>query len=159
MDKVSPCLWFDGKALEAAELYTSLVPGSRIVDVHRGRTDTPATKAGDVLLVKFELAGRTFLGLNGGPHTTFNDAVSMSIDCEDQAEVDRLWDKLTADGGKPIQCGWLHDRYGLRWQIVPKRLPELLAHPDPAVGSRVMRAMMEMVKLDVAKLEAAAMAA
>ena len=96
------------------------------------------------------------MALNGGPHEKFNDAISLSVDCEDQAEVDRFWDALTAHGGKPVQCGWLKDKYGLSWQIVPRRLPELLSDPDAAKAKRVMQAMMQMIKLDVAKLEAAA---
>ena len=158
MDKITPCLWFDGNALEAAQFYTAVFAKSEIVDVHRSRTDTPGAKAGGVLMVKFKLAGQDYLAMNGGPHFKFNEAISLSVNCEDQAEVDRLWSGLTADGGKPVQCGWLKDKHGLSWQIVPKRLPELLSDPDPAVGKRVMQAMMQMVKLDIAKLEEAARA-
>lgn len=154
--KITACLWFVTEALEAAEFYTSILPGSSIDDVHRAHTDWPAGKAGDVLLVSFTMAGQRFQALNGGHHDRFNDAISLSVRCEDQAEVDQLWAALTAHGGKPVQCGWLKDRYGLSWQIVPRRLPELLADPDPEKGRRVMQAMMSMVKLDVAALEAAA---
>jgi predicted 3-demethylubiquinone-9 3-methyltransferase (glyoxalase superfamily) len=154
--KIKPCLWFASQALEAAEFYTALFPNSRIGAVHHARADTPGGREGDVLLVSFTLAGRDYLALNGGPHDAFNDAVSLSVDCNDQAEVDRLWAALTADGGRPVACGWLKDKYGFAWQIVPRRLPELLSDPDPAVGKRVMHAMMQMVKLDIAGLEAAA---
>ena len=154
--KITPCLWFDGNAEEAVGFYTSIIPGSAIVDVHRARTDTPSGKEGGVLLIKFTLGGQSYLALNGGAHDKFNDAISLSVDCEDQVEVDRYWEALTAAGGRPVACGWLKDRYGLSWQIVPRRLPELLADPDTAKGKRVMHAMMEMVKLDVARLEAAA---
>jgi predicted 3-demethylubiquinone-9 3-methyltransferase (glyoxalase superfamily) len=109
-----------------------------------------------VLLIEFTLTGQRYQALNGSPHDKFNDAISLSVRCEDQAEVDRLWTALSADGGRPVQCGWLKDKYGLSWQIVPKRLLELMSDPDPARGKRVMQAMLHMVKLDVAKLEAAA---
>ena len=153
---ITPCLWFEREALEAAEFYTSIFPGSAIVAVQKAPADTPGPKAGSVLLVQFRLAGQEYQALNGGPHDTFNDAISLSVACEDQAEVDRLWSALTADGGRPVQCGWLKDKYGLSWQIVPKRLPALLADPDPDRAKRVMKAMLGMVKIDVAALEAAA---
>lgn len=136
--------------------YAGLFPGSSINDVHRARTDYPGGKAGAVLLIAFTLAGQRYLALNGGPHDRFNDAISLSVDCEDQSEVDRYWTALTSGGGAPVQCGWLKDKYGLSWQIVPRRLPELLSDPDPARGARVMRATMQMVKIDIAALEAAA---
>lgn len=156
MSKITPCLWYDGNAEEAANFYVTLLPDSRIDKVQRAPADYPAGSAGDVLVVHFTLAGQSFMGLNGGPEFHFTEAVSFSIDCEDQAEVDRLWDALTADGGQPIQCSWLKDKYGLSWQIVPRRLPELLADPDPARARRAMEAMMTMVKIDVAALERAA---
>jgi predicted 3-demethylubiquinone-9 3-methyltransferase (glyoxalase superfamily) len=155
MAKITPCLWFDGVAEEAAGFYVSLLPGSRIDKVMRSPADNPSTPAGGVLTVEFTLAGQPFLGLNGGPQFPFTEAVSFSVDCEDQAEVDRLWDALTADGGKPVQCGWLKDRFGLSWQIVPRALPKLLSGPDKEGAKRAMEAMMEMVKLDVAELERA----
>jgi predicted 3-demethylubiquinone-9 3-methyltransferase (glyoxalase superfamily) len=111
-----------------------------------------------VLLVAFKIAGQSYLALNGGKHDTFNDSISLSVDCADQAEVDRYWEALTANGGRPVACGWLKDKYGLSWQIVPRRLTELLTTSDPATAQRVMAAMMEMVKIDVAALEAAAKA-
>jgi predicted 3-demethylubiquinone-9 3-methyltransferase (glyoxalase superfamily) len=153
---ITPCLWFQDKALEAAEFYTSVFRNSSIVHVHRTTTDTPGPKAGSVLMVVFTLAGQQYQALNGGPHDKFNDAISLSVSCEDQAEVDRLWSALTSDGGKPVQCGWLKDKYGLSWQIVPKRLPELLGNPDREKSKRVMQAMLKMKKIDIAGLEAAA---
>ena len=155
MSKITPCLWFDGNAEEAANFYVSLLPDSRIDKVMRSPADNPSTPEGAVITVEFTLAGQSFMGLNGGPQFHFTEAVSFSIDCEDQAEVDRLWDALTADGGKPVQCGWLKDRYGLSWQIVPKALPKLLNGPDRDGARRAMQAMMGMVKLDVAELERA----
>ena len=154
--KITPCLWFDTEALEAAEFYTSVFPDSAIVSVQKTPVDTPGSKAGSVLLVQFRLAGQDYQALNGGPYETFSNAVSLSVGCEDQAEVDRYWSALTADGGRPVQCGWLKDKYGLSWQIVPKRMLELLADPDPGRAKRAMEAMMTMVKLDVAAIEAAA---
>lgn len=156
MDKITPCLWFVGNALDAAEFYVSIFPGSSIKKVHRSHTDTPGNKKGDVLFVEFSLAGQSYQALNGGPHDTFNDAISLSVSCEDQAEVDRLWAALTANGGRPVACGWLKDKHGVSWQIIPKRLIELMGTTDPDVGRRVMEAMMQMVKIDVAALEAAA---
>ncbi len=155
--KITPCLWFERKALEAATFYVSAI-GGNIDKVHRSHVDTPSGKEGDILLVEFTLAGQRYQALNGGPHDKFNDAISLSISCENQAEVDRLWDALTSDGGRPVQCGWLKDKFGLSWQIVPKRMLELLADPDPARGKRAMQAMMQMVKLDIAAIEAAAAA-
>ena len=155
MDKVTICLWFDGNAEEAANFYVSLLPDSRIEEITRAPMDYPAGKAGGVLTVRWTLAGRSFMGLNGGPGFPFTQAASLSVDCEDQAEVDRLWDAIVADGGQPVACSWITDRFGLSWQIVPRRLPELLSDPDPARAKRAMEAMMEMVKIDVAALERA----
>ncbi|HEX5182136.1 MAG TPA: VOC family protein [Allosphingosinicella sp.] len=155
MSKISPCLWFDGKAEEAANFYASLLPDSRVDKVHRAATETPSGPVGSVLFVEFTLAGQSFQGLNGGPGYPFTQAVSFSIACEDQAEIDRLWDALTADGGSPVQCGWLRDRYGLSWQIVPKAMGRLMLGDDPAGAKRAMEAMMKMVKLDIAELERA----
>lgn len=153
--KITPCLWFETQALEAAEFYVAAFSGS-IDHVHRAPLDTPGGKAGEVLLVEFSLAGQRYQALNGGPHTQFNDAISLSVTCEDQAEVDRLWQALTANGGAPVKCGWLRDKYGLAWQIVPRRMLELLADPDRTRAKRAMAAMVQMVKLDIAALEAAA---
>ncbi len=157
MPKVATCLWFEKDAEAAAELYCSLLPDSRIDHVQRAATDYPAGKAGDPLLVQFTLGGHAMQGLNGGkPMAEFSSAASISVETADQAETDRLWSALTADGGKEIQCGWLNDRWGIPWQIVPKRLTELMNDPDPARAKRAMLAMMDMVKIDVAALERAA---
>ena len=157
--KITPCLWFDRNAEEAVQFYTSVFANSSVDHVQRSTVDYPGGKEGSVLIIAFTLHGQSYLALNGGPFEKFNNAISLSVDCEDQAEVDRLWTALTADGGQPLQCSWLKDKYGLSWQIVPRRLPELLSDPDTAKAKRVMEAMMQMVKIDVAKLEAAAAAA
>jgi predicted 3-demethylubiquinone-9 3-methyltransferase (glyoxalase superfamily) len=159
VSKIKPCLWFDGQAEEAASFYVTLLPDSRINDVARAAADTPSGPAGTVLTVDFTLAGQDFQGLNGGPEFKFSEAISFSIDCADQAEVDRLWDALTANGGEPGPCGWLKDRWGVSWQIVPHRLGELLQDPDPERARRAMEAMLKMGKIEVAALEAAAAAA
>jgi predicted 3-demethylubiquinone-9 3-methyltransferase (glyoxalase superfamily) len=151
-----PCLWFNGKAEEAATFYASLLPDSSIDTVWRSPADTPSGPAGMVLTVDFTLGGQHFQGLNGGPDFTFNEAVSFVIECEDQAEVDRLWDALTANGGEPGPCGWLKDRFGLSWQIVPRQLNELVGDPDPERARRAMEAMLKMGKIDVAELQRAA---
>ncbi|MCG3041168.1 VOC family protein [Streptomyces sp. S1A] len=152
--KIATCLWFDGRAEEAARYYTSLFPDSRITDVQYYGEAGPG-EPGSVMTVTFELAGREFIALNGGPEFTFSEAISLSVDCADQAEVDELWARLT-DGGEESVCGWLKDRYGLSWQIVPRELTELLSHPDPAVSQQVMKAMLGMRKIDVQALREAA---
>ena len=154
MSKIAPCLWFDGEAEEAARFYVSLLPDSRIDHVQKNVVDGPAGKAGSVLVVEFTLAGQRFMALNGGMRFEYTHAVSFHIDCADQAEVDRLWDALSA-GGTVEQCGWLKDRYGVSWQIVPAVLPKMLADPDPAKAQRAMQAMLGMIKLDIAGLRAA----
>ena len=154
-DKIAPCLWFDRKAEEAARFYTSLLPNSHVDAVHRAPADFPSGKKGDVLTVEFTLAGRQFVGLNGGPHFTFNEAVSFQIYCEDQAEVDRLTAALSAVP-EAEQCGWVKDKFGLSWQIVPKRLLALMADRDAAKAQRVMQAMMTMKRIDIAAIERAA---
>jgi predicted 3-demethylubiquinone-9 3-methyltransferase (glyoxalase superfamily) len=151
-----PCLWYDGKAEEAASFYVSLLPDSRIDRVWRTPADTPSGPTGTVLVVDFTLNGQRFQGLNGGPEFRFNEATSFVIECEDQAEVDRLWEALTVDGGEPGPCGWLKDRFGLSWQVVPRRLNELVDDPDPERARRAMEAMLKMGKIDVAELERAA---
>lgn len=155
MQKVTPCLWFDGQAEEAARFYVSLLPDSRIDRVMRSPAETPSGPAGMVLTVEFTLAGVRFIGLNGGPQYKFSEAVSFNITCADQAEVDRLWSALS-EGGTPGPCGWLKDRWGLSWQIVPARLHELLSDVDPARSRRTMEAMLRMGKLDIAELDRAA---
>jgi predicted 3-demethylubiquinone-9 3-methyltransferase (glyoxalase superfamily) len=156
MRKITPVLWFDGNAEEAAKFYVSLLPDSRIDSVDRSPADTPSGPEGSVITVDFTLAGQHFQGLNGGPDFKFNESVSFSIDCADQAEVDRLWSALTANGGEESVCGWLKDRFGLSWQIIPRRLPQLLADPDPDRARRTMEAMLNKVKIDIAELERAA---
>jgi predicted 3-demethylubiquinone-9 3-methyltransferase (glyoxalase superfamily) len=155
MSKITPCLWFNGEAEEAAEFYVSLLPDSRIDNVQRSSVDTPSGKAGSVLLVQFTLAGQSYMALNGGTRLEYTNAVSFMISCADQAEVDRLWDAMSANGGSTLQCGWLRDRFGVPWQIVPKALPKLLAGPDRAGGKRAMQAMLQMKKLDMAVLQKA----
>ena len=157
--KLYPCLWFDGKAEEAANFWVTLLPDSHVDKVWRSPAETPSGPAGMVLTVDFTLAGQRIQGLNGGPEFTFSEAVSLVIECDDQAEVDRLWKKLTADGGEPGPCGWLKDRFGVSWQIVPRRLNELMDDPDPDRARRAMEAMLKMGKIEVAELERAVQAA
>jgi predicted 3-demethylubiquinone-9 3-methyltransferase (glyoxalase superfamily) len=159
MPPLYPCLWFDGKAQEAATFYTELLPDSHIDRLFRSPADTPSGPAGMVLVVDFTLAGQRFQGLNGGPDFRFNEAVSFVIECDDQAEVDRLWDALTANGGEPGPCGWLKDRFGLSWQIVPRELNELMEDPDPERARRATEAMLKMGKIEVEDLRKAADAA
>jgi predicted 3-demethylubiquinone-9 3-methyltransferase (glyoxalase superfamily) len=155
MSKVSPCLWFDGEAEEAAKLYVSLLPDSRIDQIQKNLVDGPAGKAGTVLVVQFTLAGQQYMALNGGRRFEYTHAVSFKIDCVDQAEVDRLWDALSSNGGAAERCGWLRDRFGVYWQIVPSVLPKLLGGSDRAAAERAMKAMLQMVKLDIAELQRA----
>ncbi|MCC7348863.1 MAG: VOC family protein [Variibacter sp.] len=152
MTTIGPCLWFDGKAEEAARFYVSLLPDSRIDNLLRLPVDWPGGKAGDVVTVEFTLAGKSHIALNGGPHFKFTPAISLFVTCDTQAEVDRLWDALLA-GGQAMQCGWLTDRYGVAWQIVPKGFLELMMHPDKAKAKRLTEAMMGMVKLDLPALQ------
>ncbi len=157
MPDVIPCLWFDRmQALEAVGLYTSLIRDSRIRHVHNGVVDGPGGRKGEPLMVEFTLAGRDYLAINTAERTgAFTQAVSFMIACEDQAEVDRLWAGL-GEGGVPQPCGWLQDRWGLSWQITPKRLMQLVTDPDPARAARVTQAMYGMTKIDIAALERAA---
>ena len=155
MSKVSPCLWFDGEAEEAAKLYVSLLPDSRIELIQRNLIDGPAGKAGSVLVVQFTLGGQQFMALNGGRRFEYTHAVSFKIDCADQAEVDRLWEALSSNGGSVERCGWLKDRFGVSWQIVPSVLPKLLGGSDRAGAERAMKAMLQMGKLDIAELQRA----
>jgi predicted 3-demethylubiquinone-9 3-methyltransferase (glyoxalase superfamily) len=155
MQRISPFLWFDDQAEQAAEFYVSLFPNSRILEVMRFADDAPGQAAG-VTTVRFELDGLEFSALNGGPLFPFTEAVSFSVNVDDQEELDRLWNALTADGGEPGQCGWLKDRWGLSWQIVPTSLSQLLGDPDPARAKRATKAMLSMGKLDIAALQTAA---
>ncbi len=147
------CLWFDTQAEEAATFYTGVFKNAKLGAVHR-HTEAGPGPAGTVLLVEFELNGQKFSALNGGPQFTFNEAVSIVVPCADQAEVDYYWDRLS-DGGQEVACGWLKDRYGLCWQIVPAVFFEMIADPDAAKVTRVMQAMMGMTKFDIAGLEKA----
>jgi predicted 3-demethylubiquinone-9 3-methyltransferase (glyoxalase superfamily) len=156
MQKISTCLWFDTQAEEAANFYVSLFDDSEVTDVQH----LEGTPSGDnVALVFFRLAGKEFMAINGGPQFPFTEAVSISVGVEDQAEVDRLWGALTADGGEEGQCGWLKDKFGLSWQVIPERMGELLSDPDPERRQRAMQAMLQMQKIDVKVLEDAANAA
>lgn len=154
MQKIKPCLWFDGRAEEAVAHYTSVFPGSRTLEAARFGEVGPG-EPGTVMTVMFELAGQEFMALNGGPHDKFNDSVSLYVDCSWQEELDGYWNKLV-EGGREVQCGWLKDRFGLSWQIVPSKLVELLEDSDPARVARVTQAMLAMQKLDIEKLVEAA---
>ncbi|MFD3361471.1 VOC family protein [Streptomyces albidoflavus] len=155
MQKITTNLWFDGQAEEAAAFYTSLFEDARILGVERF-TDAGPGEPGSVVTVTFQLAGQEFVAINGGPEFTFTEAISLSVDCETQEEVDRYWAALTADGGEEVQCGWLKEKYGLSWQIVPRALVELLASSDREAATRATRAMLEMKKLDIQALRDAA---
>lgn len=148
---ITPFLWFEHGAQEAAEFYVSVFRSGRVI---RGARN-PDAGGEQPLTVEFELEGQRFIGLNGGPHFSFTPAISFVIDCKDQAEVDYFWDRLTADGGRPSRCGWLQDKYGLSWQVVPEALPRLLGDDDETKADAVMEAMLKMTKLDVAALQAA----
>jgi predicted 3-demethylubiquinone-9 3-methyltransferase (glyoxalase superfamily) len=154
MPKITPFLWFDGQAEEAVRFYVSIFKNSKIGEISR-YTEAGPGPAGAAMVVAFELDGQGFSALNGGPVFSFTEAVSFVIDCADQAEVDYFWTALSA-GGETSQCGWLKDRYGLSWQIVPAALPRILSNPDPVKARRAMEAMLKMTKLDIAALEAAA---
>ena len=152
--KIVPNLWFDTEAEEAAEFYCSVFERSRIVGVTR-YTEAGPREAGMVMTVEFELDDQRFVGINGGPEFSFDEAISFEIKCADQAELDRYWERLT-DGGSESQCGWLKDRYGVSWQVVPAGMEELFADPDPARAERAMKAMLKMTKLDIEALRRAA---
>jgi predicted 3-demethylubiquinone-9 3-methyltransferase (glyoxalase superfamily) len=158
MQKIMPCLWFDDQAEAAVNFYVALFKNSKITNV--ARYDEAGAKAsgrpvGTVMTMTFQLDGQEFMALNGGPIFKFTEATSFIVNCESQSEVDRLWDALTAHGGEESQCGWLKDRFGLSWQIVPTALGELMSDPDPAKAQRVMQAMLQMKKIDIAKLRQA----
>lgn len=151
--KITPFLWFDHQAEEAASFYVSLFKNSKIGRVTRYGEAGPGP-VGSAMIVEFQLEGLAFIALNGGPHFKFTEAISLSVDCESQAEVDELWDRLS-EGGSPSQCAWLKDKYGLSWQIVPNILPKLLGDPDASKSKRVMQAMLQMTKIDIQKLQQA----
>jgi predicted 3-demethylubiquinone-9 3-methyltransferase (glyoxalase superfamily) len=146
--KIRPCLWFDGDAEAAVDLYCSVFRNAK-------RLDTSRTGDGRVLTIAFEVEGLPLLALNGGPEFHFTEAISLSVDCKTQGEIDELWEKLTADGGEESQCGWLKDKFGLSWQIIPSELPSLIGGPDRAGAARAMQAMLKMRKLDVRALRVA----
>ena len=154
MNEITPCLWFDTEGEDAAKLYTSVFPNSKILDVSRYGAAGPRPE-GTAMTVSFELQGQKFLALNGGPEFTFTEAISFQVSCKDQDEVDAFWSELS-EGGEEGPCGWLKDRFGLSWQIVPTVLPELLGDPDRGKSQRVMEAMLKMKKIDIAALERAA---
>jgi predicted 3-demethylubiquinone-9 3-methyltransferase (glyoxalase superfamily) len=155
MSRVAPCLWFDGKAEEAAKFYVSIFPGAKISNISRYGPGAPFP-AGTALMVEFDLAGQRFQALNGGPNYTHSPAISLSISARDAAEVDHYWNALTENGGTEGRCGWLTDRYGVSWQVVPDGLGAVMSDPDPARARRAMQAMMQMKKLDLAAMRAAA---
>ncbi len=153
MQKITPFLWFNDNAEEAVTYYVSTFSNSRITHTERYGDAGPGPK-GSVMIMNFQLDGQEFIALNGGPHYTFNPAISFMVNCDDQKEVDRLWAKLT-DGGKEVQCGWLQDKFGVSWQIVPRVFFELMKDKDPAKSQRVFQAMMQMVKFDIEALRRA----
>ena len=153
--RIYPHLWYARDADGAARFYASIFPDSRVEGVWTLPTDSPSGPSGSVKVVNFVLFGQRFQAMTAGPHHDFNDAISMVVECENQAELDRYWDALLQGGGKPQACGWLIDKYGVRWQIVPKRMNDFIADSDPVRGKRVADAMLKMVKLDVATLEQA----
>ncbi len=154
MEKIVPNLWFDTQAEEAAEFYVSLFEDSKILEVLPYGEAGPG-EPGTVMLVNFQLNGQEYVAINGGPQFPFTEAVSFEIRCEDQAEVDRYWDALTADGGEEVQCGWLKDKYGLSWQVVPKQWVEMVTRSEPRKMEAAFKAMLGMKKLDIAELERA----
>ena len=157
--KIAACLWFDGQAEAAARFYAETFPDTRIDAIVRSPADYPEGHAGDVLVVEFTVLGMPFLGLNGGPQFHFDEAVSFQVYTSDQVETDRYWNAIVGNGGAAGDCGWCKDRYGLSWQITPRVLIEALSNPDRAAAQRVMQAMMQMRKIDVAAIEAALHAA
>jgi predicted 3-demethylubiquinone-9 3-methyltransferase (glyoxalase superfamily) len=155
MDKIVNCLWYAGGAEEAAKFYAATFPDSRVVSVNRTPVDTPGNKAGDVITVEFTVLGRAFIGLNGGPIFTPNEAVSFMVMTEDQAETDRYWNAIVGHGGQESMCGWCKDKWGHSWQITPRVLMEATTSKDAALASRAFAAMMTMQKIDIAAIEAA----
>jgi len=153
MQKITPFLWFDSNAEEAANFYTSIFKNSKILNVARYGEAGPGPK-GSAMTVTFQLEGQQFIALNGGPHYTFSPAISFFVNCETQAEVDEFWNKLSA-GGKEVQCGWLQDKFGVSWQIIPNALMELMSDKDPVKSQRVFKAMLQMSKIDIAGLKRA----
>jgi 2-polyprenyl-6-hydroxyphenyl methylase/3-demethylubiquinone-9 3-methyltransferase len=155
MNRIAPCLWFDGKAEEAARFYAEIFPDSHVTATHRAPSDYPAGKQGDVLTVEFTVLGMPFVGLNGGPEFTFNEAISFQVYTQDQEETDWYWEAIIGSGGSENVCGWCKDRFGMSWQIAPRVLLEAMSSSDRAAAARAMHAMMQMRKIDIAAIEAA----
>jgi predicted 3-demethylubiquinone-9 3-methyltransferase (glyoxalase superfamily) len=155
MQKIFPFLWYAKEAEEAAKLYTSIFPDSRVINVIAMQSESPSGPPGSVKVVNFTLFGQHFQAMTAGPHHEFNDAISLTVLCEDQSELDRYWNALLEGGGKPVACGWLTDKFGVRWQIVPRVMEEMMQDADPARAKRATDAMMKMVKFDIAALEKA----
>jgi predicted 3-demethylubiquinone-9 3-methyltransferase (glyoxalase superfamily) len=158
MTTITPCLWFDGNGMEAAELYVSIIPNSRVTDVSRYGPDQPGQE-GAVMTVSFELAGQPYLALNGGPEYKFTEAISLQVSAADQDEVDRYTEQLTANGGEVGPCGWVKDRFGLSWQVVPDEMVKLMSDPNPVRANAAVQAMLGMKKIDIQALRDAADAA
>ncbi|MGH7212990.1 MAG: VOC family protein [Acetobacteraceae bacterium] len=154
-NKIAPCLWFDGRAEAAARFYAETFPDSRVVAIHRSPSDFPSGKQGDVLIVEFTVLGMPFVGLNGGPQFSFDEAISFQVYTQDQEETDRYWNTIVGSGGSASVCGWCKDQFGLSWQIVPRALLDALSSTDKAAAKRAMDAMMQMRKIDIAGIEAA----
>jgi predicted 3-demethylubiquinone-9 3-methyltransferase (glyoxalase superfamily) len=154
MQKITPFLWFNGNMEEAMDLYTSIFKNAKVLNAHRLPGATPGAK-GKILTATFQIEGQEFMALDGGPMYAFSPAVSFFVNCKTQEEVDFLWEKLTADGGEPSRCGWLKDKFGVSWQIIPEALGRLMGDPDPQKSQKVMQAMMQMGKIDVAGLQSA----
>jgi predicted 3-demethylubiquinone-9 3-methyltransferase (glyoxalase superfamily) len=155
LQKIATFLWYKREAVEAARFYTTLFPDSRVDRVSSLPSDSPSGPAGSVEIVEFTLFGQSFKAMSAGPHHDFNDAISLMVSCETQAELDKYWDGILKHGGKPQACGWITDKYGVRWQIVPTALLTLMADPDPAKAARTAKEMLSQVKFDIARLEAA----
>jgi predicted 3-demethylubiquinone-9 3-methyltransferase (glyoxalase superfamily) len=152
---LTTCLWFNGRAREAAIFYTSIFPGSEIADNWIAPTDTPGNKQGEEVVVNFKIFGQNFIGLNGGPQFPHSEAISFQIPCADQSEVDKYWELLTADGGQESQCGWLKDKFGVSWQVTPTEMGQYLGGPDPEGRQRATQAMLQMKKIDLAAMKSA----
>jgi predicted 3-demethylubiquinone-9 3-methyltransferase (glyoxalase superfamily) len=155
LQKIVPSLWYAREAVEAARFYASVFPDSRVDRVTALPSDSPSGPAGSVNVVEFTLFGQAFMAMSAGPHHDFNDAISFTVTCESQAEIDRYWDAIERNGGKPQACGWIIDKYGVRWQIAPTRLGEMFRSPDRAKARRAAEEMLKQVKFDLARLEAA----
>ena len=153
--KIATCLWFNKNAEQAANFYAATFPESKVTAVHKSPSDYPSGKAGDVLTVEFTVLGQPFLGLNGGPEFTFDEAISFQVFTDTQEETDRYWNAIVSSGGQESACGWCKDKFGLSWQIVPRALMEAISDPDTAAAKRAMDAMMTMRKIDIAKIDAA----